>query len=167
MGRSSVVVGDQGTLDRRADLPVVPDGGVERQEPLDDPGPQPGGDTAAVAFQAELVLERPDDRLDALPQPVGEVPGAVSSLRAGRSRVSSRPGLAKNASVSAPARPLSVTMAVPGAGRLAGWSASSCRACWRSPNSLGLARPNPVIVPSQVTMSSSLAPQYQREWLGQ
>src|SRR6266511_3041563 len=75
MGRSSVVVGDQGTLDRRADVPVVPDGGVERQEPLDDPGPQPGGDTAAVAFQAELVLERPDDRLDALPQPVGEVPG--------------------------------------------------------------------------------------------
>src|SRR5215831_799800 len=32
---------------------------------------------------------------------------------------------------------------------------------------LGLARPNPVTVPSQVQMSISLDPQYQREWLGQ
>jgi len=46
--------------------------------------------------------------------------GVVSSLRAGRIRVRPRPGLAKNASVSSPARPLSVTTAVPGAGRLAG-----------------------------------------------
>jgi hypothetical protein len=34
----------------------VPDRGVECQEALDDPGPQPGGDAAAVAFEAELVL---------------------------------------------------------------------------------------------------------------
>ena len=60
-----------------------------------------------------------------------------------------------------------MTTAVPGAGRFAGWSFSICRDCSRSPKSLGLARPKPVTVPSQVQMSSSLAPQYQREWLGQ
>jgi hypothetical protein len=49
--------------------------------------------------------------------------GVVSSLRI---RVRPRSGLAKNASVSSPARPLSVTTAVPGAGRLAGLSSSIC-----------------------------------------
>src|SRR2546423_15247134 len=66
-----------------------------------------------------------------------------------------------------PDRPLSVTTAVPGAGRLAGRSLSICRAASRSPYSLGLARPNPVTVPSQVQIKVSLLPQYQREWLGQ
>src|SRR6266567_1388890 len=93
--------------------------------------------------------------------------GCFSSLRAGRTRVRPRSGLVKNSSVSPPDRPLSVTTAVPGAGRFAGWCRSICRACWRSPYSLGLARPNPVTVPSQVQISSSLLPQYQREWLGQ
>ncbi len=97
----------------------------------------------------------------------GKGRGVVSSLRAGRTSVSSRPGLAKNSSVPSPDRPLSVTTAVPGAGRLAGWSRSIAQACWRSPASLGLASPNPVTVPSQVQMSKSLDPQYQREWLGQ
>src|SRR6266567_948608 len=95
----------------------------------------------------------------------GKYRGCFSSLRAGRTRA--RSGPAKNASVSSPDSPLSVTTAVPGVGRLAGWSVSICRACSRSPYSLGLARPNPVTVPSQVQISSSLAPQYQREWLGQ
>jgi hypothetical protein len=36
-----------------------------------------------VAFEAELVFQRPDDRLDALPQPVREVPGGLLIL-AGR-----------------------------------------------------------------------------------
>jgi hypothetical protein len=44
----------------------VPDRGVEGQEALEDTGPQARGDTSAMFFQAELVLERPDDRLDAL-----------------------------------------------------------------------------------------------------
>src|SRR6266566_1529201 len=56
MGSSHVVVGDQGSFDGRSDHPVVPDAGVEREQPLDDPGPQPGGDAAAVVFEAELVL---------------------------------------------------------------------------------------------------------------
>jgi hypothetical protein len=162
-----MVVGDQGALDWRADHPVVPDAGVEREQPLHDPGPQPGGDPAAVAFGAELVLQGPDDRLDPLPQPVREGPGVFSSLRAGRISARPRSGSAKKSSVSWPARPLSVTMAVPGAGRLAGWRSSICRAWSRSPKSLGLARANPVTVPSQVQISSSLAPRYRREWLGQ
>ena len=36
-------------------------------------GPQACGDAAAVAFEAELVLQREDDRLDPLAQPVREV----------------------------------------------------------------------------------------------
>src|SRR6266581_9590853 len=80
---SSVIVGDQGALDRRADLPVEPDGSVEGEQALKDARPQSGGDPAAVAFQAELVLECPDDRLDALPQPVREAPGSLLVL-AGR-----------------------------------------------------------------------------------
>src|SRR5262249_32828534 len=39
--------------------------------------PQPGGDPAAVTFEAELVLQGPDDGLDALPQPVREGPGLL------------------------------------------------------------------------------------------
>src|SRR5215475_4265752 len=117
---SSVIVGDEGALDRRADLPVVPDGGVEGEQPLDDAGPQPGGDAAAVPFEAQLVLQGPDDGLDALAQPVREGPGCglVFAGRADQGQAQLR--LAKKASVSSPARPLSVTTAVPGAGRLAG-----------------------------------------------
>src|SRR5213595_3046033 len=68
----SMVVGDQGALGRGADLPVEPDHSVEGEQALEDTGPQPRGDTAAVPVQAELVLERPDDRLHPLAQPGGE-----------------------------------------------------------------------------------------------
>jgi|HubBroStandDraft_6_1064221.scaffolds.fasta_scaffold1277764_1 hypothetical protein len=79
-------------------------------------GLEPCGDAAAVAFEAELAFQGPDDGLDALSDPVRE--------RARRA-----------------------------------WS--------RSPCIFGFARLNPVTVPSQVQISSSLQPQYQREWLGQ
>jgi hypothetical protein len=78
-----MIVGDQGSLDWCADYPVVPDAGVEGQQSLHDAGPQPGGDAAAVAFEAKLVLQRPDDCLDPLPQPVREVPRLLLVL-AGR-----------------------------------------------------------------------------------
>ena len=42
--------------------------------------PQAGGDAAAVAFEAELVLQGPDDRLHPLPQPVREEPGGLLVL---------------------------------------------------------------------------------------
>src|SRR6266702_2840851 len=125
---SSVIVSDEGSLDGRADLPVEPDDSVKREQALHDAGPQPAGDAAAVALESELVLQRPDDRLDALAQPVRERPGLFV---------------------------------------LAGRCSSICRAWSRSPYSFGLARPNPVTVPSQVHISISLDPQYQREWLGQ
>jgi hypothetical protein len=65
----SVVIGDQGALDGCADGPVVPDRSVEGEQAPDDAGPQAGRDRAAMAFEAELVLQGPDDRLDALAQP--------------------------------------------------------------------------------------------------
>jgi hypothetical protein len=51
-----VVIGDQGSFDGRADHPVVPDDGVEGEQPLDGAGPQPGRDASAVAFEAQLIL---------------------------------------------------------------------------------------------------------------
>jgi hypothetical protein len=39
-----MVVGHQGPFDRCADHPVMPDAGVEREQPLHDAGPQPGRD---------------------------------------------------------------------------------------------------------------------------
>src|SRR4029450_6188050 len=66
-----MVVGDQGALGRGADLPVEPDHRVEGEQALDDAGPQPRGDAAAVTVQAELVLEGPGDRLHPLAEPGG------------------------------------------------------------------------------------------------
>jgi hypothetical protein len=115
-----VVVGDQGSLDGGADLPVVPDAGVEGEEPLDDAGPEPCGDAAAVAFEAELAFRVQMTASTRWRGQFGNGRGCFSSLRAGRSRV--------------------------------------CRAWSRSPCSLGFARLNPVTVPSQVQISSSLQP---------
>ena len=156
---SNVVVGDQGSFNRDADEPVVPDAGVEREQPLDDAGPQPGGDAPAVAFEAELVLQGPDDGLDPLPQPVRERSGLLLVL-AGRADQGQAEVLAGEELLGfLPDRPLSVTTAVPGSGRFAGCRSSVCRAWSRSPCNLGLARLNPVTVPSQVQISSSLHPQ--------
>jgi len=53
----------------------VPAACVEREQPLDDADPQASGDASAVVFEAELVLQRPDDGLDPLPQPAREPAG--------------------------------------------------------------------------------------------
>src|SRR4029453_2812493 len=106
-----VVVGDQGALDRGAGLPVEPDHGGQGEQALGDPGPQSGWDAAARSVQAELVLERPDDRLDPLPQPGREAPRVGLSARAGRRMPSSRP--ARKAWTSPPAKPLPATSSVP------------------------------------------------------
>ena len=94
MSGASVVISDQGTLDWGADLPVEPDGGVECEEALDDACPQPRGDPAAVSFQAKLVLQGPDDRLGALPQPVRKRPGLFFVLagRADQGQAEARAG---------------------------------------------------------------------------
>ena len=54
----------------------------------------------------------------------GKYLGSFSSLRAGRIKVRPSPGLAKNASVCSPAKPLSVAMTAPGPGAWAGWGSS-------------------------------------------
>jgi hypothetical protein len=61
-----VVAFEQGAPDWCADVPVVPDDGVQRQQALDLAGPEPGGDAAVVALEAELVLEGPVDGRDLL-----------------------------------------------------------------------------------------------------
>src|ERR1019366_8427645 len=91
MGRS-VIVGDQGSLDRCAYQPVVPDGGVEREQALDHAGPQPGGYPAAMVLETELVLQRPDDRLDTLPQPVREVTRLLLVFAGRADQVQAQPG---------------------------------------------------------------------------
>jgi hypothetical protein len=120
-----------------------------------------------VAFEAELVFQRPDDRLDALPQPVREVPGGLLILagRADEGQLQVVAGEELFGFLSGQA--LVRDDGGARAGRLAGCPVSICRAASRSPCSLGLARPNPVTVPSQVQITVSLVPQYQREWLGQ
>src|SRR5512132_2900181 len=69
VGRMSVVVGDQRALVGRAELPVPPDPGGQRQQSLPDPDPDPGQGPAAVAFQPELALEALECALDPLPEP--------------------------------------------------------------------------------------------------
>src|ERR1039458_3723989 len=91
MGRS-VIVGDQGWLDRRARQPVVPDRGVEREQALDHAGPQPGGYPAAMVLGTGLALQRPDDRLGTLPQPVREVTRLLLVFAGRADQVQVQPG---------------------------------------------------------------------------
>jgi hypothetical protein len=63
-----VVVGDQRALDWLAGVVVVPDGGGQGEDALDDPGQDSGGGVPAVAFEVELALEGVVDRFDDLPQ---------------------------------------------------------------------------------------------------
>jgi hypothetical protein len=120
-----------------------------------------------VSFEAELVLQGPDDGLDALPQPVREVTrlflvfarwadqGKAQAV-AGEEGLGVFPG-----------------QALVGDDRGArGWPVRrlACQYLPRLlafPEELGFARPKPVTVPSQVQINSSFALQYQREWLGQ
>src|SRR4029453_3022188 len=64
----SMVVGDQGALVGRADLPVPPDPGGQRQQSLSDPDPDSGQGAAAVLFQPELAFEGLEGALDPLPE---------------------------------------------------------------------------------------------------
>src|SRR5215469_12499468 len=64
----SVVVGDQRSLDGLGGVVVVPDGGGQGEDALQDPGQHPGEGVPAVAFEVELPLEGVVDRFDDLPQ---------------------------------------------------------------------------------------------------
>src|SRR3982751_6556551 len=65
--KGSVVVGDQGSHDRLAGVPVVPDRGGQGEDALQDPDGDAGDGAAAVLFEVELALEGLVDRFDALP----------------------------------------------------------------------------------------------------
>src|ERR1700731_2537981 len=64
----SVVVSDQRPVDQCAGGVVVPDGGGEREEALQDTEGDSGGGAPAVAFEVELRFEGLVDRLDDLAQ---------------------------------------------------------------------------------------------------
>src|SRR6266508_6833509 len=84
----SVVVGDQGALLGGAGLPIPPDRGGQRQQPLGDADVDAGKGAAAVAFQPELVLEGVEGALDPLPDPAqravpARLVGAVGAQQPG------------------------------------------------------------------------------------
>src|SRR3954454_24317196 len=65
--KGSVVVGGQGSHDRLAGVPVVPDRGGQGEDALQDPDGDAGDGPAAVLFEIELAFEGLVDRFDALP----------------------------------------------------------------------------------------------------
>jgi hypothetical protein len=97
------------------------------------------GNPSAVVCQAELVLQRPDGRIDRLTQPVREVPRLL--VFAGRAdQVTAQPGQELLEVILA--KPLSATIAGAGCGRLADCAVSNLRGSLTFSISLGLARPN-------------------------
>src|SRR3954469_4759403 len=80
---TSMVVGDQGTLLICTDCPVVPDRGVEREEPLDDPGEQAVDLVRTGMLDPELALQGLVHRLNPLAKPLGKDAG-LRFVRAGR-----------------------------------------------------------------------------------
>ena len=111
---------------------------------------------AAVAFQAELALQRPDDRLGALARPVREVPRllVVFPGRAGQVQAQTGEELLEVVPGEALVRDDRGAAAGP-AGRLRGEQLLDSLAFARQP---GAGQAEAVTVPSQVTMSMSLAP---------
>jgi hypothetical protein len=82
-----VVVRDQGSHDRLASGVVVPDGGGQGQEALQDADGHPAWVVAAVAFEIELALEGVVDRLDDLAQRLkNRVPAWLGLALAGRAQ---------------------------------------------------------------------------------
>src|SRR5918995_854413 len=65
----SVVIGEQGPLVLDLELPVAPDGGGQGEQALADADEDSAEGAAMVLFQAELVFEGVDDRLDPLAHP--------------------------------------------------------------------------------------------------
>ena len=114
-----------------------------------------------MAFEAELVLQRPDDRLDPLPQPVGSTWGLlVFSGRADQRQPEVRAGEERFDVLAGQALVGDHGGARAGA---VGGLVFIILLCLLSLLCELAGQANPVTVPSQVTMSISLDPQYQRE----
>src|ERR1039457_609620 len=85
--KGSVVVGQQGTLDGLARLVVVPDGGGQREDALQDADQDSCWRSAAVAFEVNLVLVGVEDGLGGLAQRLEEPrAGSVGFALAGRAQ---------------------------------------------------------------------------------
>src|SRR5947209_979312 len=76
---SLVVVGGEGPQDWLAGVVVVPDGGGEGEESLEDAGDDASWGLTAVSFEVELALKRVVDGLDDLTERF-EDPGACAGL---------------------------------------------------------------------------------------
>ncbi len=82
-----MVIGQERTLDWLAGAVVVPDGGGQCEDALQDAGDDPGWGAPAVALQVELSFERVVDRFDDLPQRLEELgPGPFALAFAGRAQ---------------------------------------------------------------------------------
>ena len=71
--KGSVVVGQERALDGLAGFVVVPDGGGQCEDALQDADNHALGGVAAVLFQVELAFEGVIDRLDDLAQGLEEL----------------------------------------------------------------------------------------------
>src|SRR5216683_1835610 len=90
--KASVIVGEQGALDGLAGLVVVPDGGGQGEDALQDADQDSGGSLPAVPLEVELALECVVDRLDDLAQRLEELgAGPFGLALAGRAQ-QARPG---------------------------------------------------------------------------
>src|SRR5947208_16882189 len=74
---SSVVVRGQGSHDRLAGAPVVPDRSGQCEDALKESDGHAGGGAAAVAFESELVFEGVVDRFDGLPDGAKQPPAGA------------------------------------------------------------------------------------------
>jgi hypothetical protein len=118
----SVVMGEQGPLVVDLELPVAPDGGGQGEQPLAAADERPTQGAATVLFQAELVFEGVDDRLDPLAQPTQRPEPARLVLAVGPDQEGAQPsGVAFELGAG---QALSARMIAPAA-----------RACWRAASS--------------------------------
>src|SRR4029453_1302412 len=87
----SVVIGDHRALVLDLELPVEPDRGGQGEQALADADEDPAEDAATVLFQAELLLEGVDDRLDPLAHPAQGPNRRGSSVRSGADQEGPQP----------------------------------------------------------------------------
>jgi hypothetical protein len=153
----SVIVGDQGTLDRGIDLPVPPDPSGQGEQPLSDPDPHALGGVSAVAFQAKLVLEGVEDRLHPLAHPT-QRPEPIRLIKAVRA-CQDRTQVADDPFELAPSQPLVGQDDQPGAQHLLSGGPVQQHLGDRTFPWVGLARHQATGMPSGQTSRYSLRPQ--------
>src|SRR2546423_8175687 len=82
--KGSVVECDQGSHDRLAGVPVVPDRGGQGKDALQDPHGYTGDGPATVLLKIQLALEGLVDRFDALPYSTKQAATGAWRFAAGR-----------------------------------------------------------------------------------